>query len=87
MEDKINYKTDAVPGLASLPVIGNFFRNRDDTNTKTELVIFLKPTIIRDPSLNGDYRSFRSQLPNRKFFANNPGPEQKQTDSQEARTP
>ncbi|MDO8348315.1 MAG: pilus (MSHA type) biogenesis protein MshL [Rugosibacter sp.] len=87
MEDKINYKTDAVPGLASLPGIGNFFRNRDDTNTKTELVIFLKPTIIRDPSLNGDYRSFRSQLPNRKFFANNPGPEQKQISTQEAHTP
>lgn len=87
MEDKINYKTDAVPGLASLPGIGNFFRNRDDTNTKTELVIFLKPTIIRDPSLSGDYRNFRSQLPDQKFFANMPGSEPKQVDSREARTP
>ena len=68
MEDKINYTTNEVPGLGGLPVVGNFFRNRSDTSTKTELVIFLKPTIIRDPSINGDYRSFRDQLPGREFF-------------------
>ena len=76
MEDKINYNTDAVPGLSRLPGIGNLFRSRDDTNTKTELVIFLKATVIRDPSINGDYRSFRSQLPNQEFFQNNPGYDQ-----------
>ncbi|MDO8932099.1 MAG: pilus (MSHA type) biogenesis protein MshL, partial [Rhodocyclaceae bacterium] len=69
MEDKINYNTDAVPGLGSIPVIGNFFRNRNDANTKTELVIFLRPTVIRDPSINGDYRNFRDQLPDRNFLA------------------
>jgi len=69
MEDKINYNTDAVPGLGSIPGIGNFFRNRNDTNTKTELVIFLRPTVIRDPSVNGDYRNFRDQLPTKDFLA------------------
>jgi general secretion pathway protein D len=78
MEDRINYNTNEIPGLGSVPIIGNFFSNRNDTTTKTELVIFLKPTIIRDPSINGDYRSFRDQLPGRDFFANTPGPEQKQ---------
>lgn len=68
MEDKINYSTSEIPGLGGLPGIGNFFRNRNDTSTKTELVIFLKPTIIRDPSINGDYRGFRDQLPDREFF-------------------
>lgn len=87
MEDKINYNTDAVPGLGGLPGIGNFFRNRDDTNTKTELVIFLKPTIIRDASLNGDYREFRQQLPKQDFFFNNPGPDQKMIESPRTRTP
>ena len=76
MEDRINYTTNQVPGLGGLPVVGNFFRNRDDTSTKTELVIFLKPTIIRDPSINGDYRSFRDQLPSREFFANSPDQKQ-----------
>ncbi len=87
MEDKINYNTDAVPGLANLPGIGNIFRNRDDTNTKTELVIFLKPTVIRDASLNGDYREFRQQLPDQDFFKNNPGPDQTMTESSRTRAP
>jgi general secretion pathway protein D len=80
MEDRINYTTNEVPGLGGLPGIGNFFRNRSDTSTKTELVIFLKPTIIRDPSINGDYRSFRDQLPSKEFFQNKP-------DSQSANKP
>ncbi len=81
MEDKINYTTNQVPGLGDLPGIGNFFRNRNDSSTKTELVIFLKPTIIRDPSIDGDYRSFRSQLPDRDFFATAPGRDQKQIET------
>jgi general secretion pathway protein D len=84
MEDRINYTTSQIPGLGGLPVIGNFFSNRNDTTTKTELVIFLKPTIIRDPSINGDYRSFRDQLPSREFFSGNSGPGQKQTEAQGA---
>lgn len=73
MEDKIDYSTDAVPGFGRISGIGNLFRNRNDTNTKTELVIFLKPTIIRDPSLEGDYRDFRPQIPGREFFKDEPG--------------
>lgn len=76
MQDTIDYTTNGVPGLDRLPGIGNLFRSRDDTNIKTELVIFLKPTVVRDPSINGDYRSFRSQLPNQEFFQNNPGYDQ-----------
>jgi general secretion pathway protein D len=79
MEDKINYTTNQVPGLGDVPLVGNFFLNRRDTTTKTELVIFLKPTIIRDPSMDGDYRSFRSQLPGKDFFATKPGAELKPT--------
>lgn len=81
MEDKIDYTTNQVPGLGDIPGVGNFFRNRSDTTTKTELVIFLKPTIIRDPSVNGDYRSFRDQLPKQDFFVTKPGAEQKQSET------
>lgn len=75
MEDRIDNKTDAVPFLSKIPGIGNFFTQRKDIGTKTELVIFLKPTVIRDPSVAGDYRSFVGQLPGKDFFANNPGPQ------------
>ncbi|MBU0751929.1 MAG: pilus (MSHA type) biogenesis protein MshL [Gammaproteobacteria bacterium] len=74
MEDRLDNKTDAVPFFSKIPGIGTFFTQRNDVTTKTELVIFLKPTIIRDPSVAGDYRSFAGQLPNKDFFANNPGP-------------
>ena len=84
MEDRINYASSEIPGLGGIPGVGNFFRNRNDTSTKTELVIFLKPTIIRDPSINGDYRSFRGQLPGREFFANSPDSQQKQPEMQGA---
>ncbi len=72
MEDKLSNSTSQVPGLGDLPGIGNFFRNRSDTMTKTELVIFLKPTIIRDPSVNSDYQGFRDLLPGKDYFLNPP---------------
>ena len=84
MEDKIDYNTNEIPGLGGIPVVGNFFRNRNDTSTKTELVIFLKPTIIRDPSVNGDYRSYRDQLPAREFFSGKPDSQLKQAETQGA---
>lgn len=81
MQDDVNYQTDAIPSLGQIPVFGNFFQNRNETNTKTELVIFLKPTIIRDPSIDGDYQGFRSQLPNETFFEKgNLGPSRQKFD-------
>ncbi|MBU3989136.1 MAG: type II and III secretion system protein, partial [Gammaproteobacteria bacterium] len=80
MSDELSNTTDAVPLLSQLPGIGTFFTSRNDIKKKTELVIFLKPTIIRDPSVSGDYRDFAQQLPNKDFFANNPGPQQQQID-------
>jgi MSHA type pilus biogenesis protein MshL len=74
MEDRANYGTNAVPGIGGLPVIGNLFKSRDDSSTKTELVIFLKPTIIRNPSINGDYSEFSSLLPRKEFLERTPRP-------------
>lgn len=74
MEDRANYGTNAVPGIGGLPVIGNLFKSRDDSSTKTELVIFLKPTIIRNPSINGDYSEFSSLLPRKDFLERTPRP-------------
>ena len=40
--------TSRVPGLSNIPLIGNAFRARNDTQTRRTLFIFLKPTILRD---------------------------------------
>jgi MSHA biogenesis protein MshL len=68
MEDQINNLTDEVPFIARIPLIGNLFKNRNDTTTKTELVIFLKPVIIKSASVNSDFSEFRNNLPDQDFF-------------------
>jgi general secretion pathway protein D len=37
-----------VPGLGDIPVVGNLFRYRSSNTLKRNLMIFLKPTILRD---------------------------------------
>lgn len=68
MQDQINSLTDAVPGLSRLPVLGNLFTHKNDTSEKTELVIFLRPLVIHNASLNGDYLAFGQALPDADFF-------------------
>jgi general secretion pathway protein D len=68
MQDVINNNTDAVPGLSGIPVAGNLFTHRNDTSTKTELVIFLRPMVIKDASITGDFSAYRDTLPDRNFF-------------------
>jgi general secretion pathway protein D len=74
MQDSINNNTDTIPGAASLPLFGNLFQNRNETATKTELVIFLRPQVIRDASIDGDFRGMKNQLPDREFLKKQIGP-------------
>ena len=50
MQDRSVSGQAAVPVLGELPVLGSLFRNQNDTNEKTELVIFLKATIMHNES-------------------------------------
>jgi general secretion pathway protein D len=68
MHDEIDNNDDAVPGVSKIPIIGNFFSHRNDITSRKELVIFLRPTIVKDASIYGDYSGFRNQLPNDNFF-------------------
>jgi general secretion pathway protein D len=68
MQDGIDNRSDGVPLLSRIPFLGNFFKNRNDTKTKTELVIFLRPLVIKEASIDGDYSQFRDSLPNADFF-------------------
>ncbi len=47
MQDTSQKKRDGVPLLSRLPGIGDLFSYRDDAVRKTELVLFLRPTVIR----------------------------------------
>jgi MSHA biogenesis protein MshL len=75
MQDSINNNMDTIPGAASLPLFGNLFQNRNEIATKTELVIFLRPQVIRDASIDGDFRGMKNQLPDREFLKKQIGPQ------------
>ena len=68
MQDEINNLSDGIPLLGDIPVAGNLFKNRNDTKSKTELVIFLRPVVIKDASLEGDFSNFRDNLPSTDFL-------------------
>jgi general secretion pathway protein D len=68
MEDGIQNKDDIIPGAGRLPLLGGIFASRNDTRKKSELVIFLRPVVIKNASLDGDYASYRSLLPTDKFL-------------------
>ncbi|MDX1916180.1 MAG: pilus (MSHA type) biogenesis protein MshL [Methylophilus sp.] len=64
MQDEIRNNTDAVPGLSKVPGVGNVFKGKNNANQKTELVIFLRPTVIPNASLESDeLQSFKQYLP------------------------
>jgi general secretion pathway protein D len=64
MQDTIDQKNDGVPTLSRLPVVGDLFSFRNDTYAKTELVIFLRPVVIKNASLNSpELREYQRYLP------------------------
>lgn len=74
IEDGVKNNDDTIPGVNRLPLVGDWLANRNLQNTKTELVIFLRPQVIRDASLDGDYRGYRVYLPGDDFLSQpNPG--------------
>jgi MSHA biogenesis protein MshL len=74
MQDQVDNTVTGIPGVRSIPFIGEALSNRSNLTRKTELVIFLRATVIRDPSIDGDFAGFRSQLPTEDFLRKpNPG--------------
>jgi general secretion pathway protein D len=65
MQDSVDNKKDGIPLLSSMPVVGNLFSYRNETASKTELVIFLRPVVVKDASLAGDYHNYRYLVPAR----------------------
>ena len=56
--------TDRVPGLSRLPMIGQVFTGKNLAAKKTELIVFLRPTVIGLADVkSGDLQSFQPLLP------------------------
>ena len=48
MRDNTTTRQQKVPGLGNVPLFGRLFRSDNDTTQKSNLIIFLQPTILRD---------------------------------------
>ena len=56
IDDQVNDTNDKVPLLGDIPLLGGLFRYRTTTKAKRNLMVFLHPTILRDPD-TADYYS------------------------------
>ncbi len=63
MQDTVDESDSSVPFLAAIPIIGQLFNYSDDSHTKTELVIFLRPKVIKQADINADLAGFKQHLP------------------------
>ena len=50
LQDTYSGNADRVPGLADIPFLGALFRSESRSRKKTNLMVFLRPVVIRDAS-------------------------------------
>ena len=58
MQDESRRNRDQIPGLGNVPDVGDLFAFRDEQVSKSELVIFLRTTIVKNPTLDSDELKF-----------------------------
>ena len=66
VQDNVQSVQDKVPLLGDIPILGNLFRYESRIRTKTNLMVFLRPVVLRDAqasaSLTGDrYEYIRNE--------------------------
>lgn len=69
MLDSFEGKTTGLPLASRIPIFGDLVSQRNDQSRKSELVIFVRPVVIRDASIDGDLAGYRRYLPNQEFFS------------------
>jgi len=64
MQDQQGDETSGVPGLSKLPWVGDLFSYKDNSYTKSELIIFIRPTVIKRASLDTkELKTYEKYLP------------------------
>ena len=66
LQDTYAANSDRVPGLADLPLFGALFRSQSRSRSKTNLMVFLRPVIVRDANAsdvlsNARYEEMRNK--------------------------
>ncbi len=74
MQDSFEGNRDGLPVASRLPIFGDLFSYRNDTTKKTELVVLLRPLVVRNASMDGDLSDFRRYVPDKDFFKDTRSP-------------
>jgi general secretion pathway protein D len=75
MLDSFEAQRAGLPVASRVPFFGDLVSKRNDTTTKSELVIFIRPYVIRNASVDGgDLAAYRRYLPDRDFFRDTRNP-------------
>ena len=48
IDDDIQESTQKIPLLGDIPLLGNLFKSQGTTKSKRNLMVFIRPTIVRD---------------------------------------
>jgi MSHA biogenesis protein MshL len=62
MQDTYRNNDRETPGAAHIPLLGEFFKAKDRESLKSELVIFLRPIVVKNASIEGDLSIYNSYL-------------------------
>ena len=63
MQDSLEVGSDGIPSLSRMPGFGGLFGYQTEKAIKTELLVFIRPIVVRQPSLEGDLSEFKRYLP------------------------
>ena len=64
MQDEHGDDTSGVPGLSKLPWVGDLFSYKDKSYKKSELIIFIRPTVIKQANLSStELKRYEEYLP------------------------
>ena len=74
LEDQYNSTQDKVPVLGDVPLLGNLFKSENRSIVKTNLMVFLRPVIVRDAAATENYSLDRYDLMRAAQQGNQPKP-------------
>ncbi|MEN9376371.1 MAG: ral secretion pathway protein, partial [Pseudomonadota bacterium] len=74
LQDEYSGNQEKVPGLADLPFVGNLFKSESRGRKKTNLMVFLRPMVVRDAQASDRLSLDRYELMRSTMQAAQPAP-------------
>ena len=62
LQDEYASNQEKVPGLGDVPLLGNLFKSESRSRKKTNLMVFLRPVVLRDAHQTGSFSMDRYEL-------------------------